>query len=157
MRSDVLDYQNLPYQNLYADNEHLNKNSILSLYQDAQYHTYQNITNQAITVQHENDHVPSAQRTTRMKLDLDSNSIKLNNLSIAGSIANGPEDDGLYEICGTQYTNLEKNLSNLNTINNESLNVTTQNSSLNSTPIGIKEYDSKFRLFRNLTLNRISF
>ena len=86
MRSDVLDYQNLPYQNLYADNEHLNTNSILSLYQDDQYHTYQNITNQAITVHHGNDHVPSAQRTTRMKRDPDSNSIKLNNLSIAGCL-----------------------------------------------------------------------
>jgi hypothetical protein len=153
MRSDGLDYQNVPYQHFRTETENLNKNSILSLYQDTQHHTYQNITQKTITAPRVNDNVSITHRATSKIQDLANNQIKLNKLPITSSIANGPDDDGLYEICGTQYPYLETNKSNQ--INNESHNVNTQNSSLNSTYIGINEYNSKFLVLGNLMWYRV--
>ena len=156
MHRDGQDYQNLPYQNFRIDTENQNRKSIHSLYQDAQHHTYQNITKKAIIVQHINDNISSTHRATPMTQDLASNQINLNKLNITSSIANGPDDDGLYEICGTQYPYLETNGSNQNTIISQSTNVNTLNSSLNSNYIGITQYNSKLLVPYNFILNRVS-
>ena len=155
MRSDGLDYQNIPYQKFRTDTENLNKNSIISLYQDTQHHTYQNITKKATKVQYGNYNESNTHRTTPMIQDLGSNQINLEKLHITTSIANGLDDDGLYEICGMQYPCLELNRSNQNTIISQCPNFNTQSNSLNSTYIGITEYNSKFLVLFYFILYRI--
>ena len=67
--------------------------------------------------------------------------IKLNPRHIASSIANWPDDDGLYEICGTQYPCLEENEDKNSNTDSREFNI--QNNDLNTSQNTVNQCNSK--------------